>query len=68
MMQTIKDLSIFSFELIFFIVAYLKKLWQSIHSCICFVLVIIDLKIVLKKLLGPADLLKAQVFCIYKTM
>ena len=36
------------------------------YSHIYFVLPIIDLKMMSKKLLGPTDLSKAQILCIYK--
>ena len=62
-----KDLAILSFELIFFILSFLKKSQQSIYSFICLVLAIIDLKMVSKELLGQIGLLGAQTPCIYKT-
>ena len=61
-----KDLAIFSLELIFFILASLKKFCSNIYSCICLILTIINLKIILKKLLGPGNLLKAQTLSIHK--
>ena len=62
-----KNLAILSLKLIFFILTFLKNLWQGIYSYICLVLVIIDLEIVSKKLLGPTDLSGAQTLYIYKT-
>ena len=62
----IKNLAILSLKLIFLIFAFLQKLWQSICSCICFALALIDSKMVTKKLLGPTNLSGAQVLCIYK--
>ena len=62
-----KDLAIFSLELIFFILASLQKPWQSIYSCIYFALAVVNLKMILRKLLGPADLFGAQTLHIYKT-
>ena len=61
-----QDLAILSLKLIFFILASLKKFWQSICSCICFALIIVDLEIVLRELLGLADLSAAQTLCIHK--
>ena len=61
-----KDLAIFSLELIFFIDAFLEKLWQSICSCVWFILMILNLEMLLRELLGLAKLSKAQIFCIYK--
>ena len=61
-----KDLAIFSSELIFLILTFLRKSQQSICSCICFVLVVVNLKIVLRELLNPMDLSGACVFYIYK--
>ena len=61
-----KDLAIFSSELIFFILTSLQKPWQSICSYICFALAVVDLKMVSGELLGPADLSGAQTFCIHE--
>ena len=63
-----KDLAILSLKLIFFILTSLEKSQQSIYSYIYFALAIINLKIVLKELLSPADLSGAQIFYIYETI
>ena len=62
-----KDSAILSFELIFLILASLEKPQQSICSYICFALTIIDLEMVLRELLGLADLSKAQILLIHET-
>ena len=61
-----KNLAILRPELIFLILASLRKPRQSICSGICFALVIIDLEIVLREFLGPTNLLGAQALCIHK--
>ena len=63
-----KDLAILNLEFLFFILAFLEKSRQSICSRICLILAIIDVKIVSRELLGLADLLRVQVFCIHETM
>ena len=62
-----KDLTILNMKLIFFILASLEESWQSVSSCICLALVIIDLKMVLREFLGAMDFLGAQTFCIHET-
>ena len=61
-----KDLAILSLELILFILASLRKPRQSICSCICFALAVINSKMVSGELLGPADLSGAQALGIHK--
>ena len=61
-----KDSAILSSELILLILASLRKPRQSICSCICFALAVVDLKMVLGELLGPADLFGAQTLCIHE--
>ena len=63
-----KNLAIFSLKLIFFILVSLQKPRQSICSCICFALAIINLKIVSEEFLGPVDLSGAQTLCIHEAM
>ena len=62
-----KDLAILSSELIFLILALLMKPRQSIYSCICLALAIIDLKVITRELLGPTDLSGAQALHIYES-
>ena len=45
--------------------ALLKKAKDCVCYSICFILIIIDLKIVMKKLLSLIDLTKAQTICIH---
>ena len=62
-----KDLAILSSKLIFLILISLKNLWQGIYSYIYLALVVIDLEIVLRELLGQMNLSGAQTFYIHKT-
>ena len=61
-----KDLAILSSELILLILASLRKPQQSICSCICFALAVVNLKMVSGELLGLADLSGAQTLCIHE--
>ena len=61
-----KDSAIFSLKLFFFILVFLQKPRQSICSFFCFALAVLDSKMVLGELLGPADLFGAQTLCIYE--
>ena len=61
-----KNLAILSLELILLILASLRKPRQSICSCICFTLAVVDLKMVSRELLGPVDLSRAQTLCIHE--
>ena len=61
-----KDSVIFSLELILLILASLRKPQQSICSCICFALAVVDSKMVSGELLGPADLSGAQTLRTYE--
>ena len=40
---------------------------QGIDNSICLALVVINLKVITKKFLSPADLSEAQTFCLYKS-
>ena len=62
-----KDLAILSSELLFFILASLEKLRQSICSRICLILAIVDLEVVSRKFLSPTDLSGAQALQIHET-
>ena len=61
-----KDSAILSLELILLILASLGKPRQSICSCICLFLAIVDSEMVLREFLGPADLFGAQIFCVHE--
>ena len=61
-----KNLAILSSELLLLILAFLWKPRQSICSRIRLTLVIVDLEIVSRELLGPTDLSEAQAFCIHE--
>ena len=62
-----KNLSVFSPKLFFFIFVFLKKTRQCIYSPICLVLTIINRKMIPGKLPGPIDLAAAQALCIHET-
>ena len=62
-----KNLANLSSKLIFLILVFLRTPWQNICSYICLALAIVNLKIVSKKILGLADLFKAQIFRIHET-
>ena len=62
-----KDSAILSSELILLILASLGKPRQSICSRICLTLAIVDLEMVLRELLGPANLSGVQALCIHET-
>ena len=61
-----KNLSILISKCFFLSLAPLWKAKQNISHSISFSLTIIDSKVVSRELLGPADLIKAQVFYIHK--
>ncbi len=60
----IKNLSIFISERFFLGLASLGEARQSISRSISFSLTIIDSEVVSREFLGPADLTRAQGFCI----
>ena len=62
-----KNSAILSSELLLFILASLGKPRQSICSRICLALAIVDLEMISRELLGPADLFGAQTLCIHET-
>lgn len=55
-------------ESLFLGLVTLEEAKQGIGHSVCLVLVMINLKIVPKKLLGLSDLLRGQVFGIYKSI
>ena len=62
----IENLGVLISKNIFFSLALLRKAKQGISCSISFSLIIIDLKVVSRELLGLANLIKAQTFYIYK--
>ena len=62
------NLSTLGLKLIFFFNTSLRKTRKYVCSSICFTLTIIDLKMVMKELLGSADLTKAQILCIHELL
>lgn len=63
-----QNLSIFDLSLLFFFLILLKKTRKSVCSFFGFVLLIINQKMILKELLGLANLFRVQVLCIYKVV
>ena len=61
-----RNLSILKFKIIIFTLIFLKKIKKSIYNYIYFFLIIINKKVVIKKLLGLINLIKAEIFYIYK--
>ena len=64
-----EDLSILSLKIFFFIElikTLLRKAKQCVYYSICFILTIINLKIVTQELFGLTDLTRAKTFYIYK--
>lgn len=61
-----KNLDIFDLKFFFFIENLLKKGKKSICSLIIFVLLVINLKVILKEFLSLTNLSKAQAFYIHK--
>ena len=62
-----RNLSILSLKIVFFILVFLKKARNSVFCSIEFFLTIIYLKIVTKAFFGPTNLIRAQNFYIYKS-
>ena len=61
-----KNLRIHIFKIFFLGLTSLREARQSISYCISFSLIIIDLIVVLRELLGSADLTRAQTLHIYE--
>ena len=61
-----KNLSVLSLNLFFFIIALLRKVGEHICSSIYFILIITYLKMISKELLDRTNLAKAQTFYINK--
>ena len=63
-----QDLDIFGVEGIFFLSTPLRVLRQGIGSSVCFSLAVIDLTVVLRKFLSPADLSGTQTLCVHESI
>ena len=63
----IKNLGILISESFFLGLASLGEARQGINRSICLSLIIIDLKVVSRELLGPTDLARAQALHIYES-
>ncbi len=61
-----ENLGILIYESLFLGLAFLGAARQGISHSISFSLMIIDSKVVLRELLGPVDLMRAQVFRIHE--
>ena len=64
----IKNLSILILKRYFLGLALLWEVREDISRNISLSLTIIDLEVVSRELLGPADLMRAQAFCIHEWM
>ncbi len=62
-----KNLGVLISESLFLGLASLGEARQGIRQSISFFLTIIDSEVVSRKLLGPADLTRAQTFCIHES-
>ncbi len=62
-----KNLRVLISESLFLGLASLGEARQGISHSISFSLTIIDLKVVSRELLAPADLTRAQAFCIHES-
>ena len=62
----IKNLSILILKYFFLGLTSMWEARQGISHNISFSLIIIDSKVVLREFLGPANLIRAQAFCIYE--
>ena len=62
-----KNLGILISESFFLGLASLGEMRQGISRSISFFLTIIDSEVVSRELLGPADLTRAQAFCIHES-
>ena len=61
-----KNLSVFSLKLFFLIMASVRKVKEGVCSSVCFALLIINLKVVIREFLSPMDLSGAQTLCIHE--
>ena len=63
----IKNLGILISKSFFLGLASLEQARQSTSRSICLSLMIIDLEVISRELLGPTDLTRAQAFCIHES-
>ncbi len=61
-----KNLGVFIFESLFLGLASLREARQGISRSISLFLTIIDFEVVSRELLGPADLMRAHILCMYE--
>ena len=62
-----KDFDVFGTEGVLFLNTFLRISSQGIGSSICLVLTVIDLEVVSRKFLSPADLLGAQTLHVHES-
>ena len=62
-----QDLDVLDVEGFFLFCISLGVSKQGISSSVSFALTIVDSEVVARKLLDPADLFRAQAFCLYKS-
>ena len=61
-----EDLGVLSLKLFFLIMAPLREAREGVCSTVCLALTIIDLEVVTREFLSPADLSEAQTLCVHK--
>ena len=61
-----ENLGTLSSKLFFLIMAPLREAREGVYNTVCLVLMIIDLKMILRELLGPTDLARAQTLRVHK--
>ena len=61
-----KNLDILSLKLFFLIMTPLREMKEGVYSSISLASMVVDLKMVSKKFLGPSNLIRAQTFYIHE--
>lgn len=61
-----KNLSVFNWKNLFFVLTSLKEAKQSIYTCIDLFFIVINPKKILREILSAANLARAQTLCIHK--
>ena len=65
-LQTVQNLDVLCSEGLFLLNTLLRVSRQGIGSSVSFALTIVDLEVVTRELLGPADLSGAQTLCLHE--
>ena len=67
-LQVVQDFYVLSSKNPFLVSTPMRVLRQSVSSSICFVLAVVNLEVVTKKFLSPANLSRAQTLHVYKLL